>query len=180
MRKYTFDDITLSEITREDFSEVEEIVYRALDSTRLDATMMNALGHNFEGRPSEEERKALEEDFFGENGAAFKILQNGRLIGGAFMNFTLESHRGELVLFGIEPAYQGRGVGQRVWRHIEEIYSDIEVWELLTPTAALINVAFYVNKCGFHIVEITKDNDFHKWGMFRFEKRRNWKQSAMH
>lgn len=174
MRKYIFDDITLSEIAREEFSEVEEMVYRALDSTRLDATMMNVLGHKFEGRPSEEERKTIEDDFFGENGATFKILQNGRVIGGVFMTFTLESHRGELVLFGIEPAYQGLGLGQKVWRYIEKLYSDIEVWELLTPTAALINIDFYVNKCGFHIVEITKDNVSNKWDMFRFEKRRNW------
>jgi GNAT superfamily N-acetyltransferase len=174
MRKYIFDEITLSQITREEFSEVEEMVYHALDSTMLDDTMLNALGYNFEGRPSEEERNALADDFFGENGTAFKILQNDRLIGGAFMTFTRESHKGELVLFGLEPTYQGRGLGQKVWRYIEEIYSDIEVWELLTPTAALINVDFYVNKCGFHIVEITKDSDFHKWGMFRFEKRRNW------
>lgn len=174
MRKYIFDDITLSEIAREEFSEVEEMVYRALDSTMLDATMMNALGYNFEGKPSEEKRKSSEDDFFAENGVAYKILQNGRLIGGAFMTFSLESHRGELVLFGLEPAYQGRGLGQKIWRYIEELYSDIEVWELLTPTAALINVNFYINKCGFHIVEITKDNDFHKWGMFRFEKRRTW------
>jgi hypothetical protein len=48
------------------------MVYRALDSTMLDKRMLNALGYNFEGKPSEEERGSLADDFFGENGAAFK------------------------------------------------------------------------------------------------------------
>lgn len=169
MRKYIFDEITLSEMAREEFSEVKEIVNRALDSTMLDA-----LGYIDECGPTEEERETLEDDFFGENGASYKILQNGILIGGAFLIFTPESHKGELVLFGLEPSCHGRGLGQKIWRYIEQIYSDIEVWELVTPTFALRNVAFYVNKCGFHIVEIMKDKEGHKWDIFRFEKKRNW------
>jgi ribosomal protein S18 acetylase RimI-like enzyme len=57
--------------------------------------------------------------FLGRMVQRLKILQNNRLIGGAFLTFTRKSQKGELVLFGLDTAYQGRGLGQKVWRHIE-------------------------------------------------------------
>ncbi len=62
----------------------------------------------------------------------------------------------------------------------------LKVWETVTPYFEKRNIHFYVNRCGFHIVEFynnhhpdpneqdeysdDKDEQFHD-GMFRFEKR---------
>ena len=60
------------------------------------------------------------------------------------------------------------------------MFPEVKVWETCTPYFEKRNIHFYVNRCGFHIVEYF--NQFHKDpnddekgddfdGMFRFEKR---------
>ena len=61
------------------------------------------------------------------------------------------------------------------------MYPETEVWELVTPYFEKRNIHFYVNKCGFHIVEffckyhvapeIGQDSEVYKEEYFRFEKR---------
>lgn len=64
---------------------------------------------------------------------------------------------------------------------IEGMYPETEVWELVTPYFEKRNIHFYVNKCGFHIVEFfckyhvapetKQDSEVYKEEYFRFEKR---------
>ena len=56
-------------------------------------------------------------------------------------------------LLYINPDCHSRGIGQTVWRMIEEKYPETKVWETHTPYFEKRNIHFYVNKCGFHIVE---------------------------
>ena len=84
--------------------------------------------------------------------------------------------------------YSSRGIGQAAWREVERLYPETRVWETCTPYFETRNIHFYVNKCGFHIVEFFnphhpeprgpeagEENDFEGDGggdgMFRFEKR---------
>lgn len=71
-------------------------------------------------------------------------------------------------------------------------YPDTKVWETCTPYFETRNIHFYVNKCGFHIVEFFNSHhpDPHDpetggeeayeagGGMFRFEKAMDHPQSA--
>ena len=60
------------------------------------------------------------------------------------------------------------------------MYPETKVWELVTPCFEKRNIHFYVNKCGFHIVEYFnahhKNPDYPDSGYeyraeyFRFEK----------
>lgn len=80
----------------------------------------------------------------------------------------------------------GKGVGFAAWSQIEKLYPEVKIWETITPYFEQRNIHFYVNRCGFHIVEFF--NKFHPDpnepeadvkefdeqfpdGMFRFEKR---------
>ena len=80
--------------------------------------------------------------------------------------------------------YLGKGIGYKAWKMIEELYPDTKVWETHTPHFMMKNIHFYVNRCGFHIVEFFNshhpdpndpesarqtDEQFPD-GMFRFEK----------
>ena len=65
------------------------------------------------------------------------------------------------------------------------MYPQVRIWETVTPYFEKRNIHFYVNRCGFHIVEFynshnpdpndpdgeerESDNQFPE-GMFRFEK----------
>ena len=61
--------------------------------------------------------------------------------------------RNALDLFFISPAYHSQGLGLAAWRAIEAAYPDTVVWETITSYFEERNIHFYVNKCGFHIVE---------------------------
>ena len=63
------------------------------------------------------------------------------------------------------------------------MYPQVKVWETVTPYFEKRNIHFYVNRCGFHIVEFFNSHhpdpndpdagadNLMNDGMFRFEKR---------
>ena len=87
-------------------------------------------------------------------------------------------------LLFVNPGIHSKGIGHAAWKEVERLYPETEIWETCTPYFETRNIHFYVNKCGFHIVEFFnshhsdsrhpetgseyEDGDFD--GMFRFEK----------
>jgi hypothetical protein len=111
------------------------------------------------------------------------MMANGERVGGAVVSIDEESRRNTLSFFFVSTHRQSRGLGLRAWQAIEKAYPATRVWETVTPYFEKRNIHFYVNKCGFKIVEFyNKSNpDPHqKPGahsdvddsdeMFRFEK----------
>ncbi len=121
----------------------------------------------------------------GKNAEAYRIIFNGRKVGGAVINIDREQNKGELELLFISPEFHNKGIGYAAWQAIEKLHPDITVWETVTPYFETRNIHFYVNRCGFHIVEFFNshnpdsnepDNEYPEsddssFGMFRFEKR---------
>ncbi len=94
-----------------------------------------------------------------------------------------ETKYNELVLFFIHPAAHSKGIGQAAWKAIEQLHPETEVWETCTPYFEKRNIHFYLNRCGFHIVEFFHSKhpdpnspeeifqeDTEGGEMFRFEK----------
>jgi N-acetylglutamate synthase-like GNAT family acetyltransferase len=117
-----------------------------------------------------------------DEGKAYRILSDGKVVGGAVIKVTGE--QGELELLFISPKVHSQGIGYAAWCEIEKLYPKVKVWETVTPYFEKRNIHFYVNRCGFHIVEFfnehhadpreplhydTADNDEFD-GMFRFQK----------
>lgn len=113
---------------------------------------------------------------------AFHILAGGQRVGGAVLAIDAASRRHALDFFFVKPGVHGRGIGQAAWRCIEARYPETLVWETHTPYFERSNIHFYVNKCGFRIVEFfnLRHPDPHQAQhgglpdgeeMFRFEKR---------
>lgn len=71
-----------------------------------------------------------------------------------------ETNHNKLDLFFLYSGNDNKGLGTLVWKAIELKYPNTKVWELYTPYFEKRNINFYVNKCGFHIVEFF--NDHHK------------------
>jgi GNAT superfamily N-acetyltransferase len=114
------------------------------------------------------------------NGIAYRIVAEGQVVGGLVV--SIEHNRGHLDLLFVAPDAHDKGIGYAAWCAIENMYPQVKVWETHTPYFEKRNIHFYVNRCGFHIVEfynshhrdendtnIEKGEDFD--GMFRFEKR---------
>lgn len=114
-----------------------------------------------------------------DNGIAYRIVADGEKVGG--MVIRIEGTRGDLELLFVTPNEHSKGIGYAAWRLVEEKYPEVTIWETCTPYFEKRNIHFYVNRCGFHIVEFF--NSMHKDpndpdsgeegefdGMFRFEK----------
>ena len=117
-----------------------------------------------------------------EEGEAYRIMLDGQPVGGAVIK--VEGGQGNLELLFVSPNVHSKGIGYAAWCAVEKLHPEVKVWETVTPYFEKRNIHFYVNRCGFHIVEFFKshhpdpndpetaeqtDEQFSD-GMFRFVK----------
>ena len=131
-------------------------------------------------------RKTIENSIDG--GVAYRIREDGRIVGGLVLKINEETQHNELELLFVNPEVHSKGIGYAAWKEVESLYPETKVWETCTPYFETRNIHFYVNKCGFHIVEFFNryhpepydpemddecdgEQDEENDGMFRFEKR---------
>ena len=119
-----------------------------------------------------------------DSGAAYRIREDGRAVGGLVLKIDEETQHNHLDLLFVTPSVHSKGVGTAAWKEVERMYPKTRVWETCTPYFETRNIHFYVNKCGFHIVEFfnshhpdphdpeTGEEQIYEGadGMFRFEK----------
>ncbi len=118
-------------------------------------------------------RKTIKQSI--DNGTAYRIMQNGKKVGGVVVK--VEGDKGDLDLLFVSPFEHSKGIGYSAWCEIEKMYPNVKLWETCTPYFETRNIHFYVNRCGFHIVEFfnshhlepNENNDDHG-DFFRFEK----------
>ena len=128
-------------------------------------------------------RETIERSIDG--GEAWRIWLDGKIVGGVVLH-TNGDH-GDLDLLFVSPKTHSKGIGYAAWCAMEQLHPEVRVWETVTPYFEKRNIHFYVNRCGFHIVEFFNshhpdpndpeaseqmDEQFPD-GMFRFEKRMN-------
>ena len=96
-------------------------------------------------------RRTIERSIDSANARVYRIMEGERRVGGVVLQ--LAGERGDLDLFFVAPEAHSRGIGCMAWRMVEEMHPEIRVWETMTPYFEKRNIHFYVNRCGFHIVE---------------------------
>lgn len=120
-------------------------------------------------------RETIETVLDSSGSKAYRIIADGEKAGGIVV--SVNGDRGELELLFTLPRLHSKGIGYAAWRETERLYPHVRVWETVTPYFEQRNIHFYVNRCGFHIVEFF--NSHHPDpdqtedmgdGMFRFEK----------
>ena len=117
-----------------------------------------------------------------DNGEAYRIMLDGQPVGGVIIK--VDGDRGDLEILFVSPRVHSKGIGYAAWCAVERLHPEVRVWETVTPYFEKRNIHFYVNRCGFHIVEFFNshhpdpndpdrreemDEQFPE-GMFRFEK----------
>lgn len=91
---------------------------------------------------------------FGSDGAVtYHVMLDEQYVGGVMLTIDEKTQRNSLDFFFISPEYHSCGLGLATWKVIEEKYPDTAVWETVTPYFEERNIHFYVNKCGFQIIE---------------------------
>jgi hypothetical protein len=84
---------------------------------------------------------------------AYKAVIDSEIVGGAVVVIDNETQHNYLDLLFVKYGTQSKGIGGKIWFGIEKLYPDTKVWETCTPYFEKRNIHFYVNVCGFHIVE---------------------------
>lgn len=110
------------------------------------------------------------------DGEAYRIVLDGKKVGGVIVK--VEGGKGDLHILFVSPKEHSKGIGYAAWCEIEKMYPQVKVWETMTPYFETRNIHFYVNRCGFNIVEYfcehhpcKDDPDGEMFEMFRFEKK---------
>lgn len=170
--------ITLSPVPQEELiiikKEIQEAFMKGLHDCFPDAEDPLKMGIV----PSEED---YEHSLFGKDSFVRQLMQDGKRIGGVVVQINEETARNEVDFFYTLSSAHGKGFGTKAWFAIEEAFPETKVWELYTPYFEKRNIHFYVNKCGFKIVEFNhkdypgaheeeEDPIFDKFEFFRFEK----------
>ena len=101
----------------------------------------------------------------------FSLWDDKIFIGGATVQ-SLGNHAYEIFEFFIAPEYQGKGIGKEALQLVENYFNDAELFRLITPSQVIRNTVFYINKCGYHIVNVVDFNKKENCADYVFEKRK--------
>ena len=126
--------------------------------------MQEAFQHGFEAYNKDAEETNQwqvlpDKDFYqslnAEGAEAYEAInEDGQRVGGAII--TANGNMGELAFLYVKVGVQSKGIGQSIWKAIETMHPEIEVWETCTPYFDRRNIHFYINRCGFHAVEFLR------------------------
>ena len=98
-------------------------------------------------------RETIEKCIDDPQNETYRITLDGRHVGGAVLKIDKDTKHNHLELFFVSPEEHSKGIGYAAWCEIEKMHPETLVWETCTPYFEKRNIHFYVNKCGFHIVE---------------------------
>lgn len=118
-------------------------------------------------------RKTIESCLDAAGGEAYRILADGQAAGGVILSIDPATGHNHLEILFTAPELHGKGIGFGAWQAVEALHPETTVWETFTPYFEKRNICFYVNKCGFHIVEFciaAGDSEEGPDEMFRLQK----------
>lgn len=106
-------------------------------------------------------RKTIEASLDEAGSEAYRILLEGRKVGGIVLKIDSKTNRNHLDLLFVSPDEHGKGIGFAAWKAVEELHPETAEWETFTPYFEKRNIHFYINKCGFQAAEFF--NEFHSF-----------------
>ena len=139
------DDFSLTPLNDAELPEFKREMQRAFQ-----------LGYEAEFGPCDKPilpEEDIDQSLEAEGAVAYAARIDGVMAGGAVVKINCRTRHNELELLFVKAGTQSRGIGQNIWNAIEKLYPDTVEWETFTPYFEKRNIHFYVNCCGFRIVE---------------------------
>lgn len=96
-------------------------------------------------------RKTIECCIDAPNRETYRIVVDGKKVGGVILKINKETHHNELEILFTIPDEHSKGIGYGAWQAVEALHPETVVWDTCTPYFEKRNIHFYVNKCGFQI-----------------------------
>ena len=144
-------------------TELRLLPLREAQTIAFKEEMQEAFQHGFESYYKEDNQWQVlpDKDFYQsletEGAEAYEAVnEDGQRVGGAII--TANGTMGELAFLYVKVGVQSKGIGQSIWKAIEAMHPEIEVWETCTPYFDRRNIHFYINRCGFHAVEFFNEH----------------------
>ena len=103
-------------------------------------------------------RKTIEHCIDSPSSEAYRIVVDGKRVGGVILKIDRETNHNELEILFVNPEEHTKGIGYGAWLEIEALHPETIVWETCTPYFEKRNIHFYVNKCGFQIDQFWCEN----------------------
>mgnify|MGYP001625980776 FL=1 len=97
--------------------------------------------------------KDINESLSKKGAVAYKAVVDGKMLGGAIVVIDEVTQHNHLDFLYVKYGTQSKGIGQKIWNEIEQLYPKTKVRETYTPYFEKRNVHFYINCLGFHAVE---------------------------
>lgn len=145
------EEITLEDITSDDVKTFKKELQEAFSLAITDE--LGACPD--EPIPADDD---LENSISSPNSVVVRILYKGKKVGGAILSINKETNENSLDFFFIKVGEHGKGLGRKAWFAIEARYPETKIWQTHTPYFEKRNIHFYVNICGFKIVEFFNRN----------------------
>ena len=98
-------------------------------------------------------RKTIERSIDAPNSETYRIVVDGKKVGGVILKINKETNHNELEILFTLPDEHSKGIGYGTWQAVEALHPETVVWQTCTPYFDKHNIHFYVNKCGFKIDE---------------------------
>ena len=98
-------------------------------------------------------RKTIERCIDAPNNETYRIVLDGRKVGGVLLKIDKETNHNELEILFTLPDEHSKGIGYGAWQAVEALHPETVVWKTCTPYFDKRNIHFYINKCGFKIDE---------------------------
>ncbi|HDR7350944.1 TPA: GNAT family N-acetyltransferase, partial [Bacillus toyonensis] len=86
---------------------------------------------------------------------SYKVIMDEKIIGGIIVTISGKSY-GRIDRIFVEPFLQGKGIGSRIIKLIEEKFPNIRIWDLETSSRQVNNHHFY-KKMGYEIIFKSED-----------------------
>ena len=97
--------------------------------------------------------KDIDKSLNAKGAAAYKAVKNREIVGGAIVNINNDTQHNQLDLLYVKNGTQSKGLGYAIWQSLEKLYPDTKQWQTYTPYFEKRNIHFYINTCGFKVVE---------------------------
>lgn len=142
--------LTFEPLTESHIAPLTSIMTRAFDD---DARRYRGCDHD--GPPGYDDGSFLRKWGLEAGAAAYALFHGSVLVGGIILFLEPEKYSGTLGCLFIDSAQHGKGLGRAAWFQAEAMFPSIHIWHTETPALSFRNHCFYVNTCGFRVVEIT-------------------------
>ena len=94
-------------------------------------------------------RKTIERCIDSPDSETYRIVVDGRRVGGLILKINKETNHNELEILFVSPEEHTKGIGYGAWLAVEALHPETKVWETCTPYFEKRNIHFYVNNAAF-------------------------------